>query len=491
MIRPTREEFLALARRYATVPVVKELTADTVTPTGMLLRLARAGRHPFLLESVEGGERVGRWSLAGHNPVTVIRVTDGVATVGDREAPGPALSVLRGQLLRGERAPLDDLPPLTGGAVGWLGYDAVRLVERLPSRLPDPLGLPQAWFGIYPAVAALDRVRQRLLLVAMGEGGQGEEGYEAAIARLAELESVLAVPLDAARPASLPSLAGVGSPGEGWQVVPEEGEFLAAVRRAREEIRAGEAFQIVLSRRWSRPLAVSPILLYRALRLTNPSPYMFYVDAGEAQVLGSSPETLARLRGRTASTCPIAGTRRRGTTPRHDARLAEELVADDKERAEHLMLVDLGRNDIGRVARPGSVEVVRFMDIERYSHVMHLVSEVRGELEDGCDALNLLLACFPAGTLTGAPKIRAMELIEELEPVRRGVYGGAVGYVDCSGDMDVCIAIRTAVVAHGAVHVQAGAGVVFDSEPERELAECENKATALTLAVRLAEGMLA
>jgi len=491
MIRPSRDEFLALARRYATVPVVKELTADTVTPTGMLLRLARAGRHPFLLESVEGGERVGRWSLAGHNPLSVVVVRDGVASVGGRQVDGPALEVLRRQLLRGPRAPLEDLPPLTGGAVGWLGYDAVRLVERLPDRLPDPLGLPQAWFGLYPAVAALDRVRQRLLLVAMGEGGEGEAGYAAALERLAALEAVLAAPLDAARPALLPALEGGPGPGEGWQVAPEEGQFLAAVRRAREEIRAGEAFQIVLSRRWSRPLAVSAILLYRALRLTNPSPYMFYVDAGDAQVLGSSPETLARLRGRIATTCPIAGTRRRGATPRDDARLAEELVADEKERAEHLMLVDLGRNDIGRVARPGSVEVVRFMDVERYSHVMHLVSEVRGELEEGRDALDLLLSCFPAGTLTGAPKIRAMELIEELEPVRRGVYGGAVGYVDCGGDMDVCIAIRTAVVARGAVHVQAGAGVVFDSEPERELAECENKAAALALAARLAEGMQA
>ncbi len=487
MIRPSRQEFLELAGRYRTVPVVVELTADTVTPTGMLLRLARAGAHPFLLESVEGGERVGRWSLAGYNPSRVVTLRDGAVEVDGRLRDGPPLAALRRELLGGTRAPLDGLPPFTGGAVGFVGYDAVRLVERLPSRLPDPLGLPQAWFGIYPAVAALDRVRQRLVLVAAADGTAGEEGYARAIACLRDLETVLAAPLDAARPAVVPELA--GATGEGWEVVPGEGRFLAAVARAREEIRAGEAFQIVLSRRWSRRLEVSPIALYRALRLTNPSPYMFYIDASEAQVLGSSPETLARLRGRTATTCPIAGTRRRGRTPDEDARLAEELAADEKERAEHLMLVDLGRNDIGRIARPGTVQVVRFMEIERYSHVMHLVSEVRGEVEEGRDPLDVLLACFPAGTLTGAPKVRAMEIIEELEPVRRGVYGGAVGYVDCGGDMDFCIAIRTAVVAHGAVHIQAGAGVVFDSEPQRELRECQNKAAALTLATLLAEGM--
>ncbi len=488
MSRPTLAEFLSLARHWPLVPVVRELTADTVTPTGMLLRLARAGRCPFLLESVEGGERVGRWSLAGHDPVRVISLEGGVVRRDGQEVAGPPLEVLRRELLGRGRAPVEDLPPFADGAVGWLGYDAVRLVERLPDRLPDPLGVPQAWFGIYPAVAALDRVRQRLLLVALGDGGAGERGYEEALSRLAHLEAVLAAPLDAARPAVLPMPEDVQGEA-GWQVVPEEAHFLAAVSRAREEIRAGEAFQIVLSRRWSRPLGVPPTLLYRALRLTNPSPYMFYVDAGPVQVLGSSPETLARLRGRVATTCPIAGTRRRGKTPQEDAQLAAELVADEKERAEHLMLVDLGRNDVGRVARPGTVEVVRFMDVERYSHVMHLVSEVRGELADGLDALDLLLACFPAGTLTGAPKIRAMELIEELETVRRGVYGGAVGYVDGGGDMDFCIAIRTAVVSRGVVHVQAGAGVVFDSVPERELRECESKAAALTLAVGLAEGM--
>ena len=272
-------------------------------------------------------------------------------------------------------------------------------------------------------------------------------------------------------------------------MAPDDGRFLAAVGRAREEIRAGECFQVVLSRRWSRATTASPIALYRALRLTNPSPYMFFLDAGEAQILGASPETLAQFRGGTAVTCPIAGTRPRGRTEADDERLAAELCADEKERSEHLMLVDLGRNDIGKVARPGTVRVVRFMDVERYSHVMHLVSEVWGTAEPGVSGLDVLMGCFPAGTLTGAPKVRAMELIEELEVVRRGVYGGAVGYFDASGEMDACIAIRTAVVKDGRVHVQAGAGVVYDSQPELELAECANKARALCLATSLAEGV--
>ena len=486
--RPTREEFLRLAAQHPAVSVVRELTADTVTSTGMLLRLARSGRHPFLLESVEGGDRVARWSFAGANPARVVTVRHGAVAVDGVLAGGAPVEALRAQLVGRGRAPVADLPPFCGGAVGWLGYDVVRLLERLPTRLPDPLGVPEAWFGVYPAVAALDRVRQRLLLVGTATvGADAGAAYDELRERLAELERMLAPPLDEARPAGLPAPGGTVQPDEAWAVAPPDERFLDAVRMAREEIRAGEAFQVVLSRRWQRPLEASPISLYRALRLTNPSPYMFYVDAGEAQVLGSSPETLARLRGRDAVTCPIAGTRRRGRTAEEDAALAEELVGDEKERAEHLMLVDLGRNDIGRVAVPGSVRVTRFMDVERYSHVMHMTSEVHGRVEPGRDALDVLLACFPAGTLTGAPKVRAMQLIEELEVVRRGLYGGAVGYFDAGGDMDACIAIRSAVVSRGSVHVQAGAGVVFDSVAEHELQECAAKARAVCLAAELAE----
>ncbi len=490
MIRPNRTQFAALAARHPAVPVVRELTADTVTPTGMLLRLARAGRHPFLLESVEGGERVARWSFAGADPSRVVALRDGRVSLDGSPVDGAPLEVLRRNLTGAGRAPLEDLPPFAGGAVGWLGYDAVRLVEEIPAHLPDPLGLPEAWFAVYPAVAALDRVRQRLRLIAtVHVGSEPDLAYDQALATLDHLEETLAQPLDEARPAPVPLADAGAQPDVSWTVAPDDDRFLAVVARARDEICAGECFQIVLSRRWSRPTSTTPITLYRALRLANPSPYMFFLDSGEAQILGSSPETLARLRGTQASTSPIAGTRRRGRTPVEDARLAAELAADEKERAEHLMLVDLGRNDIGKVSGVGSVKVARFMEVERYSQVMHLTSEVHGELEAGRDALDVLLACFPAGTLTGAPKVRAMELIEELEVLRRGVYGGAVGYFDFGGDMDACIAIRTAVVTRGGVHIQAGAGIVFDSEPESELAECSSKARALCLAVKLGEGM--
>ncbi|MBP1619695.1 MAG: trpE, partial [Acidobacteria bacterium] len=396
MIRPTREEFLRLAERYRHVPVVRELTADTVTPTGMLLRLARAGRHPFLLESVEGGERVARWSFAGADPQRVVTLREGRLLVDGEPAAGPVVELLRRQLVGQGRAPLEDLPPFTGGAVGWFGYDAARLVENLPLHLPDPLGLPDAWWGVYPAIAALDRVRQRLLLVATATIGERPgRGWEEAIERLDALQAALAAPLDGAEPVPIAAVDGAAQPDPAWRVAPDDDRFLRSVGRAVEEIRAGEAFQVVLSRRWSRAVAAEPIALYRALRLVSPAPYMFFIDGGEAQVLGASPETLVRLRGRDAVTCPIAGTRRRGGGAADDARLAAELVADEKERAEHLMLVDLGRNDIGRVSRPGTVSVTRFMEVERYSHVMHLTSEVRGELEAGRDAFDLLLACFP------------------------------------------------------------------------------------------------
>jgi len=490
MIYPDLPTFDRLVREHGTVPLLAELTADTVTPTGMLLRLARWGRHPFLLESVEGGERVARWSFAGANPSRTVTLEAGQVAVDGKPVPGPPLSLLARELVGRGRASWPELPPFVGGAVGYLAYDVVRYLERLPNRLPDPLGLPEAWFGVYRAVAALDRVRQRLLLVATPDPQErGVEGaYREGVSWLEELAEVLAGSSQEAAPAAIPPAPADWFADQG-QVAPSEEAFLLAVEKAKEAICAGEAFQIVLSRRWSLPLASSPITLYRALRLTNPSPYMFYLDTGPAQILGSSPETLARLRQGVATTCPIAGTRRRGRTPQEDRELEQELLADEKERAEHLMLVDLGRNDLGRVCEPASVQVVRFAAVERYSHVMHLVSEVQGRLRGDRNALDLLLSCFPAGTLTGAPKVRAMELIEELEPLRRGVYGGAVGYFDRSGDMDACIAIRTAVVTRRQVHLQAGAGVVFDSLPARELAECSHKVWALGLAVRLAEGI--
>ncbi|KDA52960.1 hypothetical protein EG19_08615 [Thermoanaerobaculum aquaticum] len=486
---PDLPTYRRLAAEFPVVPIVRELTADTVTPYGMLLRLARWGCHPFLLESVEGGERVARWSFAGANPRRVITLRAGQVAVDGKPVPGEPVASLHRLLVGPGRPQLEAFPPFVGGAVGYLAYDTVRYLERLPDRLPDPLALPEAWFGDYRVVAALDRVRQRLLLVATPDPRElgVEQAYARGLAELDELAAVLAKPLEAAAPAPIPEVADAVPASA--TVVPEDEAFLRAVEKAKEAIRAGEIFQIVLSRRWSLPLEASAYTLYRALRLTNPSPYMFFLDTGQAQVLGSSPETLARLRGAVATTCPIAGTRPRGRTAEEDAALERELCNDEKERAEHLMLVDLGRNDLGRVCRPGSVNVVRFMAVERYSHVMHLVSEVNGRLQAGKDALDVLFSCFPAGTLTGAPKVRAMELIEELEPVRRGIYGGAVGYFDVGGDMDACIAIRTAVATGGQVHLQAGAGVVFDSLPERELSECGHKVQALLSACLLAGGM--
>lgn len=490
MTYPDFATYCQLLRDYALVPLARELTADTVTPTGMLLRLARWGRHPFLLESVEGGERVARWSFAGANPSRVVILANGKVQQNGRASQGNPLLELEAALRRHERAFLPELPPFVGGAVGYLAYDVVRHLERLPSLRPDPLRLPEAWFGDYRAIAALDRVRQRLLLIATPDPRElgVEAAFRAGIRQLDELEAVLAAPSEEGAPAEIPEI------GDDWHlpgevVIPGENAYLQAVDAAKQAIAAGEAFQIVLSRRWSLPFSSSPLTLYRALRLTNPSPYMFFLDTGGAQILGSSPETLARLRRGIATTCPIAGTRPRGRFPEEDLRLAQELLADEKERAEHLMLVDLGRNDLGRVCEPGTVGLVRFMEVERYSHVMHLVSEVEGKVRPGNSALAVLLSCFPAGTLTGAPKVRAMELIEELEPVRRGIYGGAVGYFDLGGDMDACIAIRTAVVTEGQVHLQAGAGVVYDSVPERELAECDHKVRALGRAVRLTEGL--
>lgn len=490
MTYPDFATYCQLARDFALVPLARELTADTVTPTGMLLRLARWGRYPFLLESVEGGERVARWSFAGANPSRVLTWMGGKVQQNGSICQGDPLPILKTALRRHERAFLPELPPFVGGAVGYLAYDVVRYLESLPSLRPDPLALPEAWFGDYRAIAALDRVKQRLLLIATPDPGElgVEAAFQAGISQLDELEAVLAAPLEEGAPAEIPEIE-ENCHFQGEVVLPKEAAYLQAVDAAGQAITAGEAFQIVISRRWSLPFTLSPLTLYRALRLTNPSPYMFYLDMGRAQILGSSPETLARVRKGIATTCPIAGTRPRGSSPGEDSRLVQELLADEKERAEHLMLVDLGRNDLGRVCQPGTVKVVRFMEVERYSHVMHMVSEVEGRVRPGTSGLDVLLSCFPAGTLTGAPKIRAMELIEELEPVRRGTYGGAVGYFDLGGDMDACIAIRTAVVVKDRVYLQAGAGIVYDSVPERELAECDHKVRALARAVCLAEGL--
>jgi len=477
---------MELARSYQVIPVIQELTSDTVTPFTVYSRLAATGRNAFLLESVMGGERAARYSFAGADPFRVVEMRNGKVYVDGAPVEGAPLEALRRATDLGTAAPIDDMPPFVGGAMGYLGYDAVRVVEAIPDTGRDEGGLPEAWFGLYDGVVVSDRVRQRLLLAALARiEGDPEAAWDRAMHRLRSLHAALITGAEGPRPHTLPEPA--ADPWSGWQETPPRAEYLEGVRRAREYILAGDIFQVVLSRRWRRMPRCTAAEVYRMLRLTNPSPYMFFLDTGQARILGASPETLVQVRGRTALTCPIAGTRPRGADSEEDDRLATELVADPKERAEHVMLVDLGRNDIGRVSKPGTVQVVRHMEVERYSHVMHMVSEVEGTLSDDADAWDALFACFPAGTLSGAPKVRAMEIIDELEEVRRGVYGGAVGYRNVHGDLDVCITIRTLVERGGSVQVQAGGGIVYDSVPENELEECRNKASALIVAVAMAE----
>ena len=484
-VRPDRQEFERLAADHDVVPVIEELTSDTVTPFSVYSRLAAHGRNPFLLESVEGGERAARFSFVGADPFRVVELRRGEVFVDGAPEPGPAVEALRRATDFGSVAAVDGLPPFAGGAMGYLGYDAVRLVEAIPESGRDEGGLPEAWFGLYDGVVALDRVRQRLMLVVAARiGGDAGAAWAAARQRLAAMRRALRGSGAESPPRVIPRAA---AEWPGWRVTPSDEAFVASVSRAREHILAGDIFQVVLSRRWRKMPRCTAAEIYRMLRLTNPSPYMFLFDTGQARILGSSPEMLVRVRGRTVATCPIAGTRRRGAGAGEDLRLEQELLADPKENAEHVMLVDLGRNDVGRVSAPGTVRVVREREVERYSHVMHMVSEVEGRLRDGLDAWDALFACFPAGTLSGAPKVRAMELIDELEEVRRGVYGGAVGYRNLNGDLDSCIAIRTLVERGGSVQVQAGAGIVYDSVPETELAECAAKASALVEAVAMAE----
>ena len=485
-VRPTFDEFLELARDHDAVPLVRELTSDTVTPFTVYSRLARGGRNPFLLESVEGGERVARYSFAGVDPFRVVEIRGGGVLVDGVPQAGPPIEVLRRVTAPGRVAEIAGLPPFAGGAMGYLGYDAVRLVEAVPAAGRDETGLPDGWFGLYDSVVALDRARQVLQLVVLVHvEGDAQAAWEEGLGRLDRLHRRLLEGGDGPLPHTLPHPA--GDPWDGWQATPEAADYLAAVATAREHILAGDIFQVVLSRRWRRMPRCAAAEIYRMLRVTNPSPYMFLFDTGNARILGSSPEMLVRVQGRTVTTCPIAGTRRRDADRERDLELEAELRADPKEMAEHVMLVDLGRNDVGRVAAPGTVRVVREAEVERYSHVMHLVSEVQGELRPDHDAWDALFACFPAGTLSGAPKVRAMEIIDGLEEVRRGVYGGAVGYFNVNGDLDSCIAIRTLVERGGIAHLQAGAGIVYDSVPERELEECRNKAGALVEAVAMAE----
>jgi anthranilate synthase component 1 len=462
------------------------LVADLDTPVSLMLKLAEARRDSFLLESVTGGEVRGRYSIIGMKPDLIWRCRGTRAEVNraaryDAEAfepdPRPPLDSLRALLAESRIALPPDLPPMAAGLFGYFGYDMVRLVERLPDANPDPLGLPDAVLMRPTVVAVVDTVKDVVTLVAPVWAAAGETP-RAAYARAAERLSDAIDDLDRAPAVERRDLsASAPAPEPVSNTTP--GEYRAMVARAKDYIRAGDIFQVVPSQRWTAPFALPPFALYRALRRTNPSPYMFFFNFGGFQIVGASPEVLVRVRGDVVTIRPIAGTRPRGATPEEDRRLEEELLADPKERAEHLMLLDLGRNDVGRVARVGTVDPNARFTIERYSHVMHIVSNVDGRLREGEDALSALLAGLPAGTVSGAPKVRAMEIIDELEKEKRGVYAGGVGYFAASGDMDMCIALRTAVVQDGRMHVQAGGGVVWDSDPEAERMETVHKARAL------------
>jgi anthranilate synthase component 1 len=482
----TEAEFDRLAAAgYNRAPVVLETFADLDTPLSIYLKLAnRPGS--YLLESVVGGERFGRYSFIGLPARSRIEVRgetcteyEGGRATASQHSADP-LAYVNDVLGRFKVAQDAKLPRFCGGLVGYFGYETVRYIERRLATAPkkDEIGAPDILLLVSEEIAIVDNLSGKLTLVVYAEPGKAG-AWSAARARLKELLAKLrepvTIPADT-RSASEPAVSGFG-----------EAAYHRAVERAKRYIFDGDIMQVVPSQRMSKPFRASPLALYRALRTINPSPYMYYFDFGGFHVVGASPEILARLEGDTVTVRPIAGTRRRGATPAEDQALEKELLGDAKERAEHLMLVDLGRNDAGRVAQTGTVKVTEQMVVERYSHVMHIVSNVEGKLKPGLNAIDVLRATFPAGTVSGAPKVRAMEIIDELEPVKRGVYAGAVGYLGFHGNMDVAIALRTAVVKDGRLHVQAGGGVVADSQPDAEWQETQNKAKALLRAAEMAE----
>lgn len=467
------------------VPRYRQFLADGLTPLSVYRRLAALSPVRFLFESISGGERVSRFSFLGANPSELLRVYPDRLEIergGVREVvPGDPLAALRSLVSRfaSQAGPV----PFLGGYVGTFGYDLIRLVERLPSRPPDPFALPVATLARFDTVVVFDHAYQRMWAVSNEIEGEVSAGQ--AEERLEELSRLIT--RDAPGGGALPLPDERPKPIAGLEVSLDGPAYRAAVLRAKERIAAGDIFQVVLARRFRLPRRLDPLSLYRALRVVNPSPYMVLLEMPEAALVGASPEMLARKQGRHVETRPIAGTRPRGRDAEEDRLLAADLAGDEKERAEHLMLVDLGRNDLGRVSAPGSVRVPAFMEVEHYSHVMHLVSSVEGEIAPGRDALDVLLACFPAGTVSGAPKIRAMEIIDELEPEARGPYAGAVGYLSFTGDLDTCIALRTLVVRADETSVTAGAGIVADSDPHAEERETENKAAGMLAAIALAD----
>lgn len=505
MSQPDLQHFTQLATQYDFVPVYRRQLGDTLTPVSAFAALDSGG-PACLFESVIGGEKVGRYSFLAADPIKRIYAIGNQLTVIDGDAAPQSshvadpLDALRRQLRGTTVAPVPSLPPFIGGAIGYAGYDVVRYTEHLPAPPPDDRQLPDLDFSFYHSLCIFDHVDKTLTLVtlAAGRGHDPAASFRDAEARLDTLSAKLAAP-PAFPLVDLPRLSA-----EQTRLTPDtQGEFHCgqlkvtsnftrqsfgdAVRRCVQYIQAGDIFQVVPSQRFSIPTELPPLEIYRSLRVVNPSPFMFFVRTGDAVLVGCSPEIMCRVADRVVTVRPLAGTRRRGRSPAEDRSLEEELLADPKERAEHVMLVDLGRNDVGRVAKFGSVELTEVMVVERYSHVMHISSEVQGVLRDDLDAFDAIQACLPAGTVSGAPKVRAMEIIDELEPHRRGPYGGAVGYLDYRGNMDTCIALRTMVIHEGVVHVQAGCGVVADSDADAEYEETVNKAQALIHAIAITD----
>jgi anthranilate synthase component 1 len=491
MIRPSLAEIKEIAGQGTVIPVCKDILGDLLTPAAAFLRVAHGRRRVFLLESVEGGERLARYSFIGWDPFIVVR---GKGSHVEIERQGETVrEETRGfdklrQISEGFKpVPMPGLPPFLGGGVGYFAYDLIRQFEKLPSQAQDDLWLDDYQVMYFSNILAFDHLQHRIHIIANIFNDRGMQGleskYQDALLRIEQIEKRLAVPI------SLPS----PSP---QSEIPEpvsnmsESAYYVNVERAKKLIEAGDIFQVVLSQRFGMQISCDPFDIYRALRFINPSPYMFFLRIDNLHIVGASPEMLVKVRDGRVEYGPIAGTRPRGNSPEEDAKLSEELLADEKERAEHIMLVDLGRNDLGRVCNFGSVKVTDLMRIEKYSHVMHLVSSVEGELRKDLDCFHALESCLPAGTVSGAPKVRAMEIIEAMEPRRRGIYGGAVGYVDFSGNLDTCIALRTLVIKDGMGYIQAGGGIVADSNPKREREESINKASALIRAVKFAhEGL--
>lgn len=489
MIHPAFDQFYELAQYGNLIPLSAEVHFDWESPLSAFRKIAE-GKYFFLLESVEGGEKWGRYSFLGSTPLYIFRskgeeyeLLRGEKLIARGKSPDP-LQVLQNFLAKFRPVHYEHFPRFFGGAVGYLSYDLVRCFEKIPEFLPPALSTYDSFFLITATILVFDNVRQKIHIIAnafLDEGESPKEAYQRAENQIADFIAKLRSPLPriASREKKNP-LSPLSS-----NLTREE--FTEKVKKAKEYIQAGDIIQVVLSQRFSTKLSADPFDVYRALRSLNPSPYMFYLHLDDTIFLGASPEVMVRLEGGKIELRPLAGTRPRGKTKEEDLLLEKELLADEKEKAEHIMLVDLGRNDVGRVAEIGTVEVTELMGIERYSHVMHIVSQVRGSLQSGKNAFDVLRAAFPAGTVTGAPKIRAMEIIEELEPTRRGPYAGAVGYFSFSGNLDTCIAIRSILVKGGQAFIQTGAGIVADSDPQKEYEETINKAQALFRAIRAAE----